>query len=186
MLPTLDLETPRLRIRAVAQADLADLMAVNGDPLVTQFLPYATWSGPGDAQAWYERMQTLTAPGTARQLVVQLQVNSSVIGTVLLFKWDEASARVEIGYVLGRAHWGQGLMREALQATIGSCFQHAGVRRIEAEVNPDNTASNRLLQTLGFTQEGRARQRWVAKGRAYDTHLYGLLRDEWRSAPAGA
>jgi [ribosomal protein S5]-alanine N-acetyltransferase len=59
------------------------------------------------------------------------------------------------------------------------------VRRIEAEVNPANTASNALLLGLGFTHEGTARQRWVAKGRAYNTNLYGLLADEWASASAG-
>jgi [ribosomal protein S5]-alanine N-acetyltransferase len=184
-LPTLDLETPRLRIRAVAQADLPDLLAVNGDPQVTEFLPYATWACMDDALAWFARMQAQEATGAARQLVVQHKANGMVVGTVLLFKWDEPSARLELGYVLGRAHWRQGLMREALRAVISSGLQYGGVRRIEAEVNPANTASNALLLGLGFTHEGTARQRWVAKGRAYDTNLYGLLADEWASASVG-
>jgi [ribosomal protein S5]-alanine N-acetyltransferase len=179
---SLDLETPRLRIRAVAQSDLADLLVVNSEPQVTRFLPYATWQSMADAQAWYERMQALVATGTGRQLVVQHKANDHVVGTVLLFKWDEASARLELGYVLGQAHWRQGLMREALGAVLGTCLQHAGVRRIEAEVNPDNAASHALLLKLGFTHEGRARQRWVAKGSAYDTNLYGLLATEWLAA----
>jgi [ribosomal protein S5]-alanine N-acetyltransferase len=182
-LPALDLATPRLRIRALAQADLPHLLAVNGEPQVTQFLPYATWVSLTDAQAWYERMQGMMATGTVQQLVLQHRASATVVGTVLLFKWDETSARVELGYVLGLPHWRQGLMREALTAVISTCFAHAGVRRIEAEVNPANAASNALLQGLGFTCEGLARQRWVAKGRAYDTHLYGLLSHEWPATP---
>ena len=71
-------------------------------------------------------------------------------------------------------------MKEALIAVIGHCFETAAIRRIEAEVNPDNVASNKLLLALHFTMEGRARQRWVAKGVAYDTNLFGLLASDWR------
>jgi ribosomal-protein-alanine N-acetyltransferase len=54
------------------------------------------------------------------------------------------------------------------------------VRRIEAQVNPDNVASNRLLRSVGFELEGTHRKRWVAKGVAYDTHFYGLLAEDWQ------
>ncbi len=56
------------------------------------------------------------------------------------------------------------------------------LRRVEAEVNPANTASVHLLQRLGFTREGLLRQRWVDKGQAYDVAAFGLLRDEYPSA----
>ena len=179
-LPTPDLETERLRVRPLLPADLPDLMVVNGDPEVTRFLPYATWAGHEDAVSWHHRMQALHAAGTGVQLVLQHPADGRVIGTVLLFKFDGPSARVELGYVLGRAHWRRGLMREALTAVIDHAFGTSGVRRIEAEVNPANVASDRLLAVLGFTLEGRARQRWVAQGVAYDTHLHGLLAPEWR------
>ena len=54
----------------------------------------------------------------------------------------------------------------------------SGLRRLEAEVDTNNLASNALLQRVGFTREGTLRQRWVGKGRTYDTHLYGLLAGE--------
>ncbi len=179
-LPTPDVETDRLRVRPLQPADLSDLLAVNGDPEVTRFLPYATWAGHEDAASWLHRMQALRDAGTGVQLVVQQRADDRVIGTVLLFKFDAPSARVELGYVLGRAHWGRGLMHEALSAVIDHAFGVGGLRRIEAEVNPANLASDRLLAALGFTLEGRARQRWVAKGSTYDTHLHGLLAAEWR------
>ncbi len=105
-----------------------------------------------------------------------------VIGSVLLFKFDAGSARAELGYVLGRPHWRQGLAREALRAVLGQVFGALGLRRIEAEVNPDNTASCALLASLGFVLEGRLRQRWAAKGVTYDTHLYGCLVQDWQLA----
>jgi [ribosomal protein S5]-alanine N-acetyltransferase len=182
-IPPPRLETARLHIRPITATDLNDLMSVNGDPAVTRHLPYATWSSLDDAAAWLKRMEALQSAGTGTQLVVQDLKSNLVVGTVLLFKLDEGSSRVELGYALGRMHWRQGLMQEALSAVMGYCFSMAGIRRIEAEVNPDNTASNRLLVALGFTLEGRARQRWVAKGVAYDTHLYGILAPEWLAEP---
>jgi RimJ/RimL family protein N-acetyltransferase len=70
-------------------------------------------------------------------------------------------------------------MREALQAVCTHMFSVLGLRRIEAEVNPANVASCQLLLRVGFTLEGTLRQRWVAKGVAYDSHVFGCLAQEW-------
>jgi [ribosomal protein S5]-alanine N-acetyltransferase len=168
----------RVELRAVAKSDLADLREVNGDDEVTRFLPYSTWCTPEDASAWLARMEALRAIGSGQQLVIERLADRKVIGTVLVFKHDASSARVELGYVLGRAHWRLGYAKEALRAMCQYLFSAAGIRRIEAEVHPDNTASNNLLLALGFVHEGRLRKRWMAKGVAYDTHIYGCLAEE--------
>ena len=173
------IEADRVALRPVAATDLPALLAINGDPQVTPFLPYATWLSLDDGAAWLARMEALGATGTGQQLVVVRRADAAVIGTLLLFKHDAGSQRLELGYVLARAHWGQGLMREALQAVCGQLFGTLGVRRIEAEVNPANVASCRLLTRVGFTLEGTLRQRWVGKGVAYDTHVFGCLSQEW-------
>jgi len=178
----LHVETARLLVRPVGVPDLNDLMAVNGDPEVVRFLPYAAWAAPEDGEAWLTRMQGLEAVGQARQLVVVRRESGSVIGTLLLFRFDLASQRAELGYVLGRRHWGQGLMREALAATCAHLFDVGAVRRFEAEVNPQNEASRSLLLSLGFVHEGRQRQRWVSRGVAHDVDCFGLLRGELRAA----
>jgi ribosomal-protein-alanine N-acetyltransferase len=171
--------TPRLVIREVRHSDLDDLFEVNGDHEVTRFLPYASWQSPEDGVAWFTRMTGLAERGNARQLVVVRKDDDKVIGTLLLFNFDPGSARLELGYVLGRAHWGRGLMREVLEATCALGFGPLGIRRLEAEVNSSNVASIRLLRSLGFVHEGTLRKRWVAKGAAYDTDMYGLLSGEW-------
>lgn len=172
--------TARLTVRPVSDTDLPALMAVNSDDETTRFLPYASWRSLEDAQAWLTRMRALEAAGGTRQLVIARRVDDLAIGTLLLFKHDPASARLELGYVLARAHWRLGLAREALSAVIDQVFGPMGQRRIEAEVNPDNRASNALLQSLGFVLEGRLRQRYSGKGQSYDIHLWGLLASDPR------
>ena len=175
--------SPRLTLRPVAASDIADLLEVNGDPAVTRFLPYPTWQSATDGAAWLSRMEALAASGAGQQLVLVRNGDSKVIGGLLAFRYEEASGRLEIGYVLGRNHWGQGLMREAIVAMCSHAFTSMNIRRIEAEVDPANIASNQLLLGIGFILEGTLRQRWVAKGAAYDTNIYGYLVDDWRRAP---
>jgi [ribosomal protein S5]-alanine N-acetyltransferase len=177
--PLPPVHTSRSVVRAVAEADLADLFEVNGDDEVTKFLPYSTWRTREDAADWLARMRALCAAGSAQQLVIERLADHKVIGTVLVFKHDASSARVELGYVVGRSCWRQGYAREALRAVCQHLFTAAGIRRIEAEVHPDNTASNELLLGLGFTREGLLRKRWVSKGVAYDTRFYGCLAEDW-------
>lgn len=180
--PLLHAESSRLLIRPVTPSDLSDLMAVNGDPDVVRHLPYAVWTGPADGEAWLERMRGLEAADQARQLVLVERDGGAVIGTLLLFRFEPASQRAEVGYALSRRCWGQGLMREALALMCARLFDAGVLRRLEAEVNPDNAASRELLLSLGFVHEGCRRQRWVAKGAVYDVDCFGLLRGELRAA----
>jgi ribosomal-protein-alanine N-acetyltransferase len=173
------IESPRLTIRLITEADLPALMAVNGDDRATRFLPYASWASMDDAQAWYQRVADAQATGTALQFVIVHKGSSLPIGTCLLFRHDAPSARAEVGYVLAPAHWGSGCMREALTALIGCAFGPLALRRLEAEVDPRNTASANLLLRLGFTREGLLRQRWVNKGVPVDVEAFGLLSHEW-------
>lgn len=177
--PITQLTTGRLAIRPVSGIDLDQLFDINGDEAVTRFLPYATWRTAADANAWLARMEALAESGTAQQLVIVRRDDGKVIGTTLLFKFDEGSARVELGYVVGRSHWRQGYAREALHAVCGHAFGRQSIRRIEAEVDPRNVASNALLLGLGFVREGMLRQRWITKGVANDTNIYGCLSHEW-------
>lgn len=175
------LVTERLVIRLVEPRDLPALLAVNGDAQVTRHLPYATWAALADAMAWYERMLKLMEGGTALQFVLVRRSDDLPVGTALIFHHDEGSRRAELGYVLGAAHWGQGLMREAAKALVAAAFGPMGLRRLEAEVNPENTASVKLLESVGFQREGLLRQRWVSAkngGTPYDVAIYGLLSED--------
>ena len=180
------IEGERVRVRLLAESDLPALFAVNSDEAVTKLLPYATWTSAADGDAWFARMAGIQASGLALQFVVADTASDKAIGTALLFRLEEGSARAELGYALGRAHWGRGLMHEALSALLDRAFGAMALRRIEAEVDVANAASARLLQRLGFTREGLLRQRWLTKGMARDFEIFGLLRDEWPAAATPA
>lgn len=174
------LQTPRLTVRVAELQDLPALMDINGDDEVTRFLPYTTWADIADSKAWFERMAVLQAKGDALQLVVVLRQSARPIGTCLLFAFDAPNSRAEIGFVLGRQHWGHGYMREAAEAVMRCAFTTMGLRRLEATIDCRNVASARLLERLGFVREGTQRQRSVTKGCLVDWGLYACLHSDWQ------
>jgi [ribosomal protein S5]-alanine N-acetyltransferase len=148
------IETARVRVRPLALADLESLMAVNGDPEVTRFLPYKPWQSLDDARAWYDRMRGFEASGGTIQMVVARRSDDVAIGTCLLFRHDEAARSAELGFVLGRSYWRTGIMGEAIGALVAQALGPMGLQRLVAVVVPDNVASSALLGRLGFVREG--------------------------------
>lgn len=110
---------------------------------------------------------------------VSKRTDGALIGTTTLFNLDFSNRRAEMGYALGREHWKQGYMQEALNALLAYAFETLNLRRIEADVDPRNAASIQTLERLGFQREGFLRERWEVNGEIQDALFYGLLRADW-------
>lgn len=92
---------------------------------------------------------------------------------------DGPAHHLRLGYLLGRSHWGQGLMQEALRAVLALAWAEGPVWRIDALCDVDNTASARLLDRLGFEREGLLRRHSLhpnAGSEPRDVWLYACTR----------
>jgi RimJ/RimL family protein N-acetyltransferase len=76
-------------------------------------------------------------------------------------------------------------MSEALRLLVDFAFGSLGLHRLEADVDPRNGPSLRLLERLGFRREGLLRERYHAQGEIQDSVILGLLAPEWQQASAG-
>lgn len=177
-LPVLDGE--RVRLRAPREGDRAALFDLFSTPQVMRYWSTPAWSEMAAADAWFGRQQGGLLAGTGMTWAITLPGEDALIGTVSLFSIFAGQARAEIGYALHPAHWHRGLAREAVRLALAHGFDTLGLRRIEADTDPDNTASRRLLESLGFRDEGLLRERWVVGDTTADTAFYGLLKDELR------
>lgn len=115
-----------------------------------------------------------------RGWAITLKGDDSAIGT--LAAGERRSGVVEIGYMLVRRHWGRGYAREAVARLLDLLLLEEERRRVFADTDPDNAASNRLLASLGFRREGLLRGEWETHIGVRDSVIWGLLRDEWRPA----
>ena len=173
--------TPRIFLRQISDADVDAFYTVYSNPEVMRY-----WSTPPlpNRDAASKQIAEIHEGFKRRELLkwaIALRDNDMLIGTATLFHPDFSNRRSEIGYALGRAQWGNGYMQETLKAVIDFAFEKLELHRIEADVDPRNTASIRTLERLGFQREGYLRERWQVNGEIQDALFYGLLRPEWKS-----
>lgn len=173
MIPTL--ETERLILRELVREDATALFPTFADPEQMRY-----WSrGPFDSEE--ELAAWLCQPGwDGRAWTVESKEDGAVLGRVVAM--PRSTGESEIGYTVIRDRQGQGIAFEAMSALIDHLFTHDGMRRITADTDPDNVPSNRLLEKLGFTREGRLREAWVTHIGIRDSYIWGLLAREWEKA----
>jgi RimJ/RimL family protein N-acetyltransferase len=172
-----------VELRAIEASDVDALYTIFGDAEVARY-----WSRP----AFTDRQQALgfyaeICEGFAGRSLFQWGIvegdGRNLLGTCTLYAFDGAPWRCEIGFALGRGAWGRGIATRGVAVALGFAFEALGVHRVEADVDPRNARSLRLLERLGFRREGLLRERYCVGGEVQDALMLGLLRDEWPNEP---
>lgn len=173
------LETDRLILRQVTPDDADALYHYLQDFEVTKNLgsePYTSIEQVHTTIEWYDYS---FQEEMGLRLGVCLKETGQLIGTCGLHSWEPDDYRAEVVSVLGKEFWGQGLMTEALRAVIDYSFEELGLYRLQAKIEPQNLASRRLYEKLGFREEGLLRGYVYVYGEHRDNIMYGLLKHEW-------
>ncbi|HEU0035191.1 MAG TPA: GNAT family protein [Kofleriaceae bacterium] len=175
------LECERVRLRPYRASDGDALFRVFGDPEVARYWSFPPWTERAQAEAYLAPLiAELPDAPTVLPWVIADRAHDELVGTTTIFAWHREQRRAEIGYSLQRAHWGQGIAREAVSRVLDHGFTELGLRRFEADIDPRNAASIALVERLGFRREGLLRERWLVGGEACDSVVYGLLARDWR------
>lgn len=172
------LTTARLELRALTDADIPALFHLFSDPEALRYWSHGPFTREAQARELLERVQVGLRQRQFYQWGIARCDSGELIGTCTLFNLHPTNRRAELGFMLSRGHWGRGLMREALERLLDFGFRDLGLHRLEADTDPGNTASNGLLERLGFRREGLLRQRWFVHGQWADTVYWGLLGSE--------
>lgn len=147
------LTTERLILRQLADTDAEAFYELYSEPDVPKFLD---WDGPGSVDVakmiieyfneQYRKRETL------RWAIVSKETGKLIGTCILCGFWRNAIA--DIGYDLAKSEWGKGYMQEALKAVMKFADEDLDFHRIQAQVRPDNAASQKLLKRLDFVEEG--------------------------------
>jgi [ribosomal protein S5]-alanine N-acetyltransferase len=171
----------RVRLRAPRADDADAVFALFSDPSTMRY-----WSRP-PMKRQHEAdslIESILEGFERRQMLNWLIADRSddcAVGSCTLYDIQIPHLRGAVGYALRADLCGQGLASEAVTLALRWGFGHLGLNRIEADTHPDNVASQRLLQRLGFTFEGRLRERFATPDELQDSSIYALLAEEWRS-----
>lgn len=176
------LETPRLRLRPFTNADLDGLHALYGD---AEAMRYWTFLPSRDRAETARRLRWHVGgykPSVFAIWAVVPKRGRNCIGMVTYHHREARERRVEVGYIIARSRWGQGLASEAMGAVLRHCIDTLGTHRVEALIAPENTASRRLAERLGFRCEGGPlRDRWRVGEFWRSVLMYGLIAGEERT-----
>jgi RimJ/RimL family protein N-acetyltransferase len=175
------LTTGRLKLRPMDERDIPSHYAVFSDPEVARYWSREPWTDIGQASQSIAAMLAAQADGSEARFGIELLSTGELIGNAGLHHFVEQNRRCEIGYALGSKYWGQGYATEALRAVIAHGFDALGLNRIEADIDPRNVGSARVLEKLGFRKEGFMPERWIVGNETADTAFYGLLRRYWNA-----
>ncbi len=171
------LETQRLILRRIQASDSHALFSILADDEVTRYYDDATFTQLSQAAEQIQSWENGFINKRCIRWGIARKAHPGLIGTCGYYGFHTWHLRASIGYELARPFWRQGIMQEALQAIIQLGFEEMGLNRIEAVVMPENSASIKLLESLGFCQEGllRAYENWGSKGFT-DLCIFSLLR----------
>lgn len=176
-LPTL--ETDRLKLRWLESSDAQSLFEIFSDDRVTRYWGFPKFHRVDQARQLVQRVASHFSNHSLYQWGIERRDTSQLIGTCTLASLDQQNRRAEIGFALAHTSWGYGYATEAVAKLIDFAFQEINLHRIEADVDPRNSASLRRLESLGFEREGHLRERWLVNGEVCDSILLGLLQSDW-------
>jgi [ribosomal protein S5]-alanine N-acetyltransferase len=177
------IETKNLTLRKIHSEDSEALFRILSDDEVTKYYDDETFRNISQAceqiGAWENGYKTRRCIrwGLARK------DDPALIGSCGFYGFHTWHMRAGIGYEMARAFWHQGIMTEALSAILHFGFQELGLNRIEAVVMPENSASVKLLEKLGFHNEGLLREyeNWGNKGFT-DLYMLSILQKSWKDS----
>lgn len=156
--PPVGWETARLVARrAVREAAPQIFEAYAQDADVARYMIWRPHRDVHETRAFLDRCERVWLDGTAFPWTLWLKDDGSLAGMI---EARLAGTSVEIGYVLRRSLWRQGLMSEAARFVVNWALSLPGVYRVWATCDVDNLASARLLESIGMEREGVLR-RWI-------------------------
>ena len=178
------LRTERLILRPFTVADAEDMYhGWASDPEVTRYLTWPPHSGVEITRMlltdWVGRYES----GAYFNWAIEWRETGRVIGNISVVSLIEAIEAAEIGYCLGRAYWGCGIMPEALTAVENYLFDEAGLNRITARHDVNNPKSGRVMEKAGMQREGILRQSGRNNQGIVDIAVYAILRSDRQNHP---
>lgn len=174
------IETDRLILRQFRIEDAEDMYNNWAtDAEVTKFL---TWSPHPDInftkgllENWISKYSELTWYNWA----IELKETGTVVGNISIVKLNERIEAADIGYCMGKAWWGNGIMPEALRAVIEYLFGEVGLNRVAACHDVNNPKSGRVMQKSGMTKEGVLRAAGRNNQGVCDEVWYSIIKSEF-------
>ncbi|MEP6756014.1 MAG: GNAT family protein [Chthonomonadales bacterium] len=172
------LETDRLLLRETNAMDARQLAGILSESDIGANYGFEVPVAVDTAREVIRRSRERFEMGAAIRWALARKTDNTLLGAVDVRHVNPAAGIVNIGYELAGEHRGAGLMTEAVAAVVDYIFRRSNIYRLEARVDPANTASLALLDRTGFQREGVLRGAGLLMGVRHDLVVFSVLQSD--------
>ena len=177
------LATERFLLRPLRATDAAELHRLVNDWEVAKTLARVPFPYPRDlADEWIASTAERIAAGEAYHLAIARREDDVLVGCVGL-TLDAAARSAELGYWIGRRHWGQGIAPEVAGRLSRWALANLNIDRLTASALTDNARSAAVLARIGFREMGEGAQDFLSRGGAMPVRLFEAGRADLAPPP---
>lgn len=169
------LSTERLNLRRVTNEDAEEVFFLRSDKRMLQFLDRDPAKSVDEAIQWIRLINEAIDNDQYIAWAIALKNETKLIGTITFWNIKKEHFRAEIGYALHGRYQGEGLMQEAITAVLDYGFKIMKLHSVEANVNPANESSIKLLERNNFIREAYHKENYYYNGQFLDSAIYSLL-----------
>ena len=174
-LPFKNLVSQRLVLRQITTADVHEIFALRSNANVMKYIPRPLCKNLNDAIEIINMIEQKLILNEGINWAITLKGSNTLIGFIghYQIKWEHF--RSEIGYMLSPDFAGRGIMTEAIKLVIEYGFKDMKMHSLEAVIDPQNTASARVLEKNNFVKEAYFKENEFFEGKFIDAVVYSLL-----------
>lgn len=166
------LKGQHVRLRALGQADLPDLMRWENDPMAWSSSKTINPLSPDFIQSYItSSTQHILETGCMGFVIELIGTAATAVGHLMLYDYSAIHRRLALGLYIAPEHRGRGYAREALSCAISYAFEQLRCEQIYAEILRDNAHSRQMVKDLGFV-ETACLPRWHWDTRTYQDLFY--------------
>lgn len=169
------IETERLLLRRITNDDVKEVFELRSNPETMKYIPRPLVKNDEDALAHIAMIEDKIVTNVGINWGITIKNNPKLLGIIGYYRMQPENYRAEIGYMLLPEFHGKGIIPEAVNRLIDYGFKDLKLHSIEAVIDPDNLASEKVLQKCGFVKEAHFKESDFYEGRFLDKVIYSLL-----------
>jgi ribosomal-protein-alanine N-acetyltransferase len=173
--PFPNLETERLYLRRIVNEDVYEIFSLRSDKETMKYVPRPLAKTLEDAMEHIALINSKIESNEGVNWAITIKNEPKLIGIIGHFRIKPEDYRAEIGYMLLPEYHGKGIITEAIKEVVKYGFQVMKLHSIEAIIDPENLASEKVLQKNGFVKEAHFKENEYYDGRFLDTIIYSIL-----------
>ena len=174
--PFPELESKRLRFRKLTNEDAPEILKLRGNPETMKYIPRPLITDIDGALAHIKMINDKIDENIDINWAVTEKESDECIGIMGFYRTQPEHFRTELGYMITAEHWGKGYVTEAVTVLLDFAFNSLQFHSIEAVIDSRHTASERVLQKVGFIKEAHFKENFYYNNEFTDTVIYGLLK----------